>query len=223
MRKSENRGPRSNNGSYLKRQKELFKIFEKLQNSKLIESFKKRPTVKGTDVHAFSLKPKNITDVIRIYFVKSSKLYELTLQERKSHELRIKIGDKVVPNKILSFVSGILKPLIFGFKNENVFLRCFNEAKKRLSKNSISLQTASTNDDKSGIDFWIIINKKKIPLQIKYVFTDTDKQESVYFTIPTILFKTDRFGKSFADYEELYEKVKRIGREYSELNRVLHL
>lgn len=208
---------------YLKRQKQLFEVFENLKNLNLIESFDKRPTIKDTGAHSFSVKLKNSVDLLLVYFFKSSHTRELQLIQDRSHEVRIVIGSKVAPKEIISLLCDVFEPKILGFKNENVLLKSFITAKKLFFKKNIFLIETSSQEDKEGIDFWIQFMRKKVPLQVKSSKRGQDEHKELYPNIPSVVFQGSLFRQTKSEYKELLEKITKIARRHVKSGVVLHL
>lgn len=213
---------RYNKSIYRKRHEDIIKALDKCKKSKLIEGFHERPTVKGVNIHSFGLSLKNTQDSSVIYFLHSKKPYDFHLIENKSHELRVLLGNQVVPNKIYKFVSDIVMPMKLGYENEEIFFQSFLEAKRRFADIQISLIHADSRDDKTGVDFWIHLGEAKIPLQVKYYHRLQNKHKKRYDNIPSFVFKHKEFTKSKDDYRKLYQDIELIAKEYLK-GIILHL
>lgn len=211
-----------NKRTYRKRHEDIIKALNKCKKSKLIEVFHERPTIKGVNIHSFGLSLKNTQDSLVIYFLHSTKPYDFHLITNKSHELRVMLGNQVVPNKIYKFISDIITPMKLGYENEEIFFQSFLEAKKRFSDIEIYLIHSDSRDDKTGVDFWIHLSEEKIPLQVKYYHLLQNKHKNRYDNIPSFVFKAKEFTKSKNEYKLLYHNIELIAKEYLR-GIILHL
>lgn len=207
---------------YKKRHEDLIKALTKCKNSNIIENFSERPTVKGVNIHSFGVRLKNNSDSLVVYFLHSEKSDDFQLVQRRSHELRVLLGNQVVPNKICKLVSDMITPMKLGYANEEIFFQSFIEAKRRFSGIEIYLSHAGSHDDKTGVDFWIHFGKSRIPLQVKYYHKLQDRHKNKYDNIPSIVFKQEEFTKTKSEYKILYSNVELIAKEYLR-GTILHL